>query len=613
MGFRTALRTRIESVLSLRRAIRLVWDSSRSWTIASFVILVIQGLLPLVSLYVLKLMLDAVSAALAAADKEAAFQQVVTVVIIAGIVSLLSSIVGTVGGLITQVQGRLVADYMSDVMHAKSIEVDLDYYENSQYFDTLHRAQQEAPYRPLAIVSSLAQIVRSAISLAGIGALLLTFHPVVVLLLAVAVLPAILVRLGFVQVLYRLERKHTLNERRAWYFEHMLIGQEFAKEIRIFDLGEMIMARHRALRGMLRGIRLRVDVQRAVLEVVADAVAQVAVYGSFLFVGYRTVMGDLTLGDLVVFYQAFQRGQGFLQAFLNNLASLYEHNVFILNLYEFLDIPRKVLEPEKPVPPPQPLTQGIEFRNVSFKYPTSERTVLQDVNLTIRPGEVVALVGANGSGKTTLVKLLCRLYDPDGGAIMMDGIDVRRFTINALRREISVIFQDYAHYNLSAAENIGFGDVERADDLDAIVAAAQHSDAHDTIMSLPEGYDTVLGKMLDNGEELSIGQWQKIALARAFLRESQVIVLDEPTSAMDAKAEAEVFEKFRELLDGRTAILISHRLSTVRMADMIYVLNDGRIIESGSHDALIDQNGTYAHLFETQARYYREDHPARST
>lgn len=613
MGFRTALKARIDNLGSLRRAVSLVWNSSRAWTIASFVILVIQGLLPLVSLYILKLMLDAVGAALAATDKEAAFQQVVVVVVIAGIVSLLSNLVGTIGGLVTTVQGRLVADHMSDILHAKSIEIDLDYYENSQYFDTLHRAQQEAPYRPLAIVSSLAQIVRSAISLAGIGALLLTFHPVVVLLLAFAVVPAILVRLRFVQVLYRLERQHTITERRSWYYEHMLIGQEYAKEIRIFDLGNLIMMRFRAIRDTLRGIRLRIDIQRSVLDVAADMVAQVAVYGSFLFVGYRTVMGNLTLGDLVMFYQAFQRGQGFLQSFLNSLASLYEHNVFIANLYEFLDVPRKVLDPEDPVPPPQPIRQGIEFRDVRFRYPTSERSVLEGVNLTIRPGEVVALVGANGSGKTTLVKLLCRLYDPDSGSILLDGIDLRRFTTNALRREISVIFQDYAHYNLSAAENIGFGDVTRTDNRDAIIAAAQHSDAHETITSLPQGYDTVLGKMLENGEELSIGQWQKIALARAFLRESQVIVLDEPTSAMDAKAEAEVFEKFRELLDGRTAILISHRLSTVRMADMIYVLDDGRIIESGSHDELIDRRGTYAHLFETQARYYREDHAARST
>jgi ATP-binding cassette subfamily B protein len=358
---------------------------------------------------------------------------------------------------------------------------------------------------------------------------------------------------------------------------------------------------------MLRGVRVRVDIQRSALEVVADAVAQVAVYGSFLFVGYRTVMGNLTLGDLVMFYQAFQKGQGFLQSFLNNLAGLYEHNLFISNLYEFLDIPRKVTDPEQPVPPPQPLTEGIEFRNVGFRYPASERSVLEDVNLTIRPGEVVALVGENGSGKTTLVKLLCRLYDPDSGSITLDGVDLRSFMTNVLRREISVIFQDYAHYNLSAAENIGFGNVELSDNLEAIVAAAKHADAHDAIMSLPQGYDTMLGKLLDNGEELSIGQWQKIALARAFLRGSQVIVLDEPTSAMDPKAEAGVFEKFRELLDGRTAILISHRLSTVRMADRIYVLQEGRVIESGTHDELVYRNGTYANLFESQARHYRQE------
>ena len=494
---------------------------------------------------------------------------------------------------------------MGDILHAKSIEVDLEYYENPKYYDALHRAQQEAPYRPLQIVSSLAQIMRSGISLVGIGVLLLSFHPIVIALLAVAVLPSLLVRLYFVQVLYRLQREHTIDERLSNYFERVLTRLEYAKEIRIFDLGALIMARYRALRGMLRGVRLRVDVQQSLMSALADAVSEVAVYGAFLFVGYRTIMGNLTIGDLVVFYQAFQKGQGYLQGFLNSLASLYEHKLFISNLYEFLDLPTKVSEPEHPVALAQPMQQGIEFRNVTFRYPDSERIALNEINLELRPGEVIALVGENGSGKTTLVKLLCRLYDPGSGAILLDGVDLRDFALSALRREISVIFQDYAHYNLTVAENIGIGDSTRSVGEEDIIAAAKQAGVHDTIMSLPRGYETMLGKLFEEGEELSIGQWQKIALARAFLRNAQVIVLDEPTSAMDPKAEYEVFTKFRELLKGRTAILISHRLSTVRMADRIYVLQDGHIIESGTHDELVYRAGTYAHLFATQAEPYR--------
>ncbi len=281
MRLDSAFRTTLQNTLSLRRAVRLVWDSSRGWTLASFFILVIQGLLPLAALYVLKLILDAVSAALAAPDKAAAFQQVVVTVVIAGLVSLVTDFVGTLGALVTDIQGRLVADYMNDILHAKSIEVDLEYYENSKYFDTLHRAQQEAPFRPLQIVGSLAQIVRSGISLAGIGVLLLSFDPVVILLLAAAVLPSLFVRLRFVQVLYRLQREHTIDERRSWYYESLLVGQDFAKEMRIFNLGALIMGRYRALREMLRGVRLRVDVQRSIFDVLASALTQIAIYGAF--------------------------------------------------------------------------------------------------------------------------------------------------------------------------------------------------------------------------------------------------------------------------------------------------------------------------------------------
>lgn len=605
MKLPNVFKARLKDTRSLWRAVRLVWASSRVWTAASFVVLIIQGLLPLLALYLLKLMLDAVSAALAAPDKDVAFGQVINIVIIGGFVTLVSSFLTTIGNLITQVQGRLVADYMSDVLHEKSIAIDLEYYENAQYFDTLHRAQQEAAYRPVLIVNNLSRVVQSGISLAGIGALLLSFQPIVMVLLAFAVLPGIVIRLYFSQLSYQLQRKYTADERRSWYFDRLVTGEEYAKEIRIFDLGHMFIERYQAVRKMLRRLRLRYDLQQSSLQLVADTIGTAAVYGSYLFVAYRTVVGSLTLGDLVVFYQAFQRGQSYLQGFLTNLASLYEHRLFVSNLYEFLDLPARVVEPQQPVSLPKPMQQGVYFDNVSFHYPNTTRVALSEISLKIQPGEVIALVGENGSGKTTLVKLLCRLYDPDSGAITLDGVDLREFAVSALRREISVIFQDYAHYNLTAAENIGVGDNHRSADDKAIIAAAQSSDAHDAIMGLPKGYETILGKLFEDGEELSIGQWQKIALARAFLRNSQVIVLDEPTSAMDAKSEYEVFRKFRELLKGRTAILISHRLSTVRMADRIYVLQEGRIIESGTHDELIYRHGTYAQLFETQAEPYR--------
>jgi ATP-binding cassette subfamily B protein len=305
-----------------------------------------------------------------------------------------------------------------------------------------------------------------------------------------------------------------------------------------------------------------------------------------------------------MYYQAFQRGQEFLDRILQNLALLYEDNLFLSNFYQFLNLKPQIVQPSDPIPVPRPMKTGIVFNRVSFDYPKSSRRVLKEINLVIRPGEVVALVGENGSGKTTLIKLLCRLYDPTGGSITLDGIDLREFEPNALRREISVIFQDYAKYHLTARENIWFGDIRLPPNDEKITIASDRSGAHEVINRLPENYDTVLGKWFEKGEELSTGQWQKVALARAFLRNSQLIVLDEPTSAMDPKAEYEVFKTFRELLQNQAAILISHRLSTVKMADHIYVLEQGELIESGTHTELMSLGGAYAEMFERQAQQY---------
>ena len=306
-----------------------------------------------------------------------------------------------------------------------------------------------------------------------------------------------------------------------------------------------------------------------------------------------------------MYYQALQRGQNNLKNLLTSVSGLYEDNLFLANLDEFLDLKPKLADPGDPVAIPRPMQSGIIFNHVSFQYSTTTRQALKDINLMIRPGEVVALVGENGCGKTTLIKLLCRLYAPTSGSISIDGIELSQFKIAELRQEISVIFQDYAKYNFTAQENIWLGNIDLAPERKSIIAAARLSGADDVIAKLPQGYDTILGKLFDRGEELSIGQWQKVALARAFLRNSQVIVLDEPTSAMDPKAEYEVFEKFRQLIKNQAAILISHRLSTVKMADRIYVMANGSIVESGTHEELMQLGATYAHLFETQAQQYR--------
>jgi ATP-binding cassette subfamily B protein len=365
------------------------------------------------------------------------------------------------------------------------------------------------------------------------------------------------------------------------------------------------MKRFHDLRQKLRRGKMGIVFRRSVGELAAQTCATLAIYGSFTFIAYRTVKGSITLGDLVMYYQAFQRGQGFLQEVLSGLAGLYEDNLFLSNLYEFLNLKNKVKDPSPADPVPRPLKTGIVFDQVGFQYPTGTRKVLEDITLHIRTGEVVALVGENGSGKTTLIKLLCRLYDPTKGSIRFDGIDLRRFALSSLRREISVIFQDYAKYHSTARENIWFGNTTLPLDHERVISAARRSGADEVITSLPYGYDTTLGKWFENGEELSIGEWQKVALARAFMRDTPIIVLDEPTSSMDAESEYAVFQNFRQLAAGKTAVLISHRFSTVRMADRIFVLKEGRIIEEGSHEDLVQTGGTYARLFETQARNYR--------
>lgn len=600
-----SLRERMRTALRLDRAVRFVWEAGPGWTIASLALVVVQGVLPLLTLYLMKLIVDAVTFALAAPDKANAFRHVALLIAAAAGVALLNSFIGLIAGLVRQAQSLHVTDHMSNIMHAKSVEVDLEYYENSKYFDTLHRAQQEAPSRPTQIVNGLVSLGQSGISLLAMGALLLSFHWAVALILFVAAVPGVLVRFRYSHITYHWQRERTQRNRLTGYFNWILTGDAHAKEIRLFDLGDLFRNRFRTLRKDLRGESLLLARKRSTAGFLAQAGAIIPVFGSFVYIAYRTVQGAITLGDMVMYFQAVQRGLGFLRGMLGGLAGLYEHNLFLTNLFEFLDLKPKVREPENPVPVPHPIRKGIFFDHVTFHYPEGKRKVLRDITMKIGQGEVVALVGENGSGKTTLIKLLCRLYDPLEGSITCDGIDLKQFEIKSLRREISVIFQDYARYHMTARENVWFGNTELPPDHEKIEAAARQAGAHGLIEGLPDGYESILGKWFKEGEELSIGEWQKVALARAFLRDAQIIVLDEPTSSMDAKSEYEVFSSFRKMVEGRTAVLISHRFSTVRMADRIFVFEDGGIRESGSHEDLIRLDGTYARLFEKQARSYR--------
>lgn len=592
-------------ILPMRRALRFVWDSAPGWTATRVALICVQGVLPLAALYVMKLIVDAVATGIGDGGAAASLRRIVLLVVVAAAVAIVTLIARSIAQLVTEAQALVVTDYVQDVLHEKSVAIDLEYYENPKFHDTLHRAQLEAPIRPTRIVNGLAQLGQNAVSLVAMGGLLISFHWVMAAIVLLAALPAGFARLKYSRRAYHWLHRQTQAQRKARYFNFLLTGAEFAKELRLFGLGTTFRDRFRALTDDVRKERIQLARTRTIGDLIGQLAGVVAMFASFGFIAWRTVNGAITLGDMVMYFGAFQRGQDFFREMLTAAAGLHEDNLFLADLETFLSLEPRVREPASPKPVPRPIRHGIVLEDVSFRYPGSDDPVLNGIDLEIRPGEHVALVGENGSGKTTLVKLLCRLYDPTGGSIRIDGIDLRELRSDELRGQIGVIFQDYVQYHLTALENIGFGNAAGGFDRERIVAAARYAGADEVVSRLRHGYDTYLGKRFGDGAELSIGQWQKIAIARAFMRDSQLIVMDEPTSALDPRAEYEVFERFHELAAGRSAVLVSHRLSTVRMADRIYVLSDGRVVERGSHEELVLRGGMYAHLFETQASHYR--------
>jgi ATP-binding cassette, subfamily B, bacterial len=605
MSFLHKIRNKIDQTLGLRRMLQLVWQSSPRWTMANLFLIGVLGVSELGQLYFIKKMVDAVMSAIKNTGGERGFQEVAFYLGLSAISALVMLICRALSVYVSEGQSQELTDHIHEKLHAKSLEVDLEYYENSEYYDSLHLAQKEAPVRPTRIIKGLVQLGQYGIGLVAIVGLLFFLHWSIAVVLMVAFLPGLIVRFKASEDIYRWQKERSHADRASQYFSTMLTGESHAKEVRLFGLGNLFSQRFRDLRKTLRQERLSIAWKRFGNECIANTFGLILIFGSYAYVTYQTVQGTLSLGDLVLYLQAFQRGQLFLLIMLGSLADLYEDNLFLTHLNQFLGLKRTVIEPVQSAPMPRPMKDGISIQNLSFRYPNDPREVLRDVSLHIRTGEKVALVGENGSGKTTLIKLLCRLYDPTSGKIALDGTDIRNFDTTTLRKEISVVFQDYIHYNLTARENIWFGNIDAKPDQAALEEAVRLAGADGVLSKLHSGYDTPLGRLFENGQQLSIGQWQKVALARAFWRPSQIIILDEPSSAMDPRAEYEMFQRFYDLVEGRTALLISHRLSTVKMADRIFVLCNGMIAEQGTHAELIQRRGTYAELFESQAQYYR--------
>ncbi|MDT8441497.1 MAG: ABC transporter ATP-binding protein [Desulfuromonadales bacterium] len=599
------LRQRLSALLNLHRAWRLVWSAAPAWTAASLLLILVQGLLPLVSLYLLKELVDALTLAIATQDQNA-FWPTLTWVGLLGLAALVSVLTASVDGLVREAQNLAVNDQVAALLHRKSVAVDLAYYEDSAFHDTLHLAQQEALTRPARIVNGVTQSLRNLIMLTGIAGLLFSFHWAVGLALFVAALPAGCARLVTARQQHRFARQTTEAERKTWYHHVLLTSLEYAREIRLLGLGRFFLDRDRETRDGLRRGRLAISRRRVGREAGSGLLSVTVLYLILAAMTFYAVQGALSLGVVVMYFQGYQRAQAALNSLLQGLGHLYEDHLFLDHLHTLLTLPNPVEGRTARHRPATSGSEGLVCQGVTFTYPQRAEPALHRVDLRIKPGEIVALVGLNGAGKSTLVKLVCGLYAPQQGTISWQGQDLNDFQPADWRRLLSVVSQDAMLFDTTVAENIGFGDIARRPDADSLLTAARQAGAADLIASLPTGLQTALGLQFAGGHELSIGERQRLTLARAcFRHEHQLLILDEPSSALDPLAEAGLIDTFRDLLGGRSALIVSHRLSTIRLADTIYVFDGGRVVEQGCHAELADSGGLYSRLYRAQAESYR--------
>ena len=587
------------------QAIRFVWRNNH-WGILGLAFLTLAGaLLPAAQAWVGKLIVDGVVAAIQHGQDHEQAKSVFYYLVVELLLILFGTGVVQARRLIQQLTQLKLANQIRGEIIGKALTLDLAFFEHPEYYDKLQNARREGGYKPVELINDTFQIVQNAITLASFAVLLLRFSPWLVAILVLTSIPAFIAETRFSGQGFRLLTRRAPETRQINYLSRLLTEDASAKEIKLFNLGGTLLTRYMTLFEKFFHEDKALACRRAMAGFSLGLVATLGFYGSYAWIVWHTVQRRISLGDMTLYLAIFRQGQATFQNILYAVSSIYENNLFMSNFFEFLGMTPQLAIAAKPKVLPATLRCGIEFRDVGFRYPDNDAWVLRRVNLIIRPGEKIALVGHNGAGKTTLIKLLSRLYDPTEGAILIDGIDLRDVDPLALRQKIGVIFQDFVRFHLPVKENIGFGQIDAAADLDRIVTSARKSGADTVIDRLPDGYDTMLGRWFSGGHELSLGQWQKVALARAFMREAEILVLDEPTASVDAQSEYEIFCHFQELTAGKMAILISHRFSTVRMADRIAVIEGGRVIEIGSHKELIDRNGTYARLFSMQAEGYR--------
>jgi ATP-binding cassette subfamily B protein len=605
---------------ALPRVLGLVWQASPGVTAGLFVATVIAGFVPAASAYTSKLLINAVARGIIIHESNGydrvqldlgpwhpAFSSINAIIFLAVlqlVIFAMIAFLSTVRNITQQVLQNSVSMRIQLMVMEKAASLDLAFYEDPASYDLLRRAQTDSINRPVMMISSAFGLVQTALTFISMVALLVIVSPLLALIALVSPIPAFIADTRYGWRGYNIARWGSRLLRRMNYLVTLLTTDTYAKEVKLFGLGHYFIERYRLIGNTFYGSQRRQVVRRYIVGFLWGNLSTVAASITYLYVALQAIAGRLSIGDLTLYVTAAQSVQNSIQGILSGFSSMYEHNLYLSNLFELMATETKLPVPAKPVAVPEPLRGEIRFDHVSFAYPDAGANALTDLSFTVAPGETIAIVGRNGAGKTTLFKLICRLYDPTEGRILIDGVDIRDVEPEQLRGQIGGMFQDYVTYQATAAENIGLGNLGSISNREAVVKASRQAGSDPLIAGLPAGYDTALGKWFDAGVNLSGGEWQKVALARAFMRDARILLLDEPTSALDAQAEYDLFERLRTLTRGKTAVYISHRFSTVRRADRIIFLEHGRLVEQGTHEQLMRLNGRYARLFRLQASAY---------
>jgi ATP-binding cassette subfamily B protein len=595
-------RARFASLRNVRPLFGMVWETSPPLVLATMLLRLFRAVLPLAMLWVPKLILDAVVAFVSHGTGN--LNRIWKLVLLELGLAILSDLLGRLTTLCDSLLGDRFTDLVSVRLMRHAAELDLSSFEDPVFYDKLERARRQSTGR-LTLLASLLNMGQDTLALISLSAGLIVFSPWLMVLLVAAVIPSFLGETHFTMLSYSVHYRWTPQRRLLDYLRFLGASAQSAKEVKIFGLGGHLAQRYDELAHGIYLENKKIAIKRAAVGSALNVISTGGYYGAYVVVLAKTLAGAISIGMFTFLTGSFSRSRSYIASILGDFNDISEQAIFLTDLFEFFEMQPTIRPQPDSIPAPRPIRQGFEFRNVSFSYPGSDRLVVQNINFHLHPYEKVALIGENGAGKTTLVKLLARLYDPTTGQILLDGIDLREYDVEDLRREIGVIFQDYIRYDMLARENIGFGKVDSMADQPRLDTAAYKSLAKGLIERFPNGYDQMVGRRFEGGVDLSGGEWQKLALGRAYMRDAQVLILDEPTATFDARAEYEVFQRFAELTRDRMAVLISHRFSTVRMADRILVLADGEIMEQGTHQQLVALGGRYAELFELQAAGYR--------